>query len=462
GVAVGRDHARADPGGVGPARERRDDVVRLPALELDVAVAERLDDRPEVRELLAQEIGHRPAVGLVLLGELDPVDRPGVPGDGAALRPVVGEQLEEDVREAEQRVGREAVARRELLGEGEERSIGEVVAVDEEEIALASGRVVDLQLGSGQRLRHSPTLSCAGRDPGSSRRRSRHGFRAARRAPRAAMRRGAAAARGARLPRRGRGALGPGSRRRVRRRRLLRGADPRRGPNVWIEAAGHAARDSELVRDLYAEAARGWVERGLRVHYVLVPATDAGLVDAWFRLGFGAQQAHGVVEIPEVGWPTEARLATLDDLEQMVALAPLLDEHSRASPVFATPSAYSEDDLRAEIAGDLANEDYGNIVAERDGRLVGDFFVCPIELSDAHAGLARPPGAAILGFAVIRPDLRGTGIGLALTQACFAWARERGYRTMVTDWRVTNLSASRFWPRRGFRTTFLRLHRHVA
>jgi len=238
--------------------------------------------------------------------------------------------------------------------------------------------------------------------------------------------------------------------------------DPRWGPNVWIEAAGHAARDPELVRDLYAEAARGWVERGLRAHYVLVPATDAGLVDAWFRLGFGAQQAHGVVEIPEVGWPTEARLATLDDLEQMVALAPLLDEHSRASPVFATPSAYSEDDLRAEIAGDLANEDYGNIVAERDGRLVGDFFVCPIELSDAHAGLARPPGAAILGFAVIRPDLRGTGIGLALTQACFAWARERGYRTMVTDWRVTNLSASRFWPRRGFRTTFLRLHRHVA
>ena len=30
---------------------------------------------------------------------------------------------------------------------------------------------------------------------------------------------------------------------------------------------------------------------------------------------------------------------------------------------------------------------------------------------------------------------------------------------MVTDWRVTNLLSSRFWPRRGFRTSFLRLHR---
>jgi hypothetical protein len=34
-------------------RERGDDVVRLPALELEVAVAERLYDRTEVRELLA-------------------------------------------------------------------------------------------------------------------------------------------------------------------------------------------------------------------------------------------------------------------------------------------------------------------------------------------------------------------------------------------------------------------------
>jgi hypothetical protein len=32
---------------------------------------------------------------------------------------------------------------------------------------------------------------------------------------------------------------------------------------------------------------------------------------------------------------------------------------------------------------------------------------------------------------------------------------------MLTDWRVTNLLASRFWPRRGFRTTFLRLYRSI-
>jgi hypothetical protein len=42
-----------------------------------------------------------------------------------------------------------------------------------------------------------------------------------------------------------------------------------------------------------------------------------------------------------------------------------------------------------------------------------------------------------------------------------ARAVEEGYRTMVTDWRVTNLLASRFWPNRGFRTSFLRLYRSI-
>ena len=60
GIAVGRDDGRLHARLVGARRERRDHVVRLPALELEVAVAERLDDRPEVRELLAQEIRHRP------------------------------------------------------------------------------------------------------------------------------------------------------------------------------------------------------------------------------------------------------------------------------------------------------------------------------------------------------------------------------------------------------------------
>ena len=66
---------------------------------------------------------------------------------------VVGEQLEEHVREPEQRVRRLAVGRLQLLGEREERAVREVVAVDEEELGVAGRRVVELELLAGQRLR---------------------------------------------------------------------------------------------------------------------------------------------------------------------------------------------------------------------------------------------------------------------------------------------------------------------
>ena len=152
-VAIGGDDAGLEPRLVGERRERRDHVVRFPPLELEVLVAERLDDRPEVRELLAQEIRHRPAVGLVVGVDLLAVDGPRVPCDRHAARPVVGEQLEEHVRESEERVRRLSVGRLQLLGEREERAIREVVAVDEEELGVARGTVVEDELLPGQRLR---------------------------------------------------------------------------------------------------------------------------------------------------------------------------------------------------------------------------------------------------------------------------------------------------------------------
>ena len=77
-------------------------------------------------------------------------------------------------------------------------------------------------------------------------------------------------------------------------------ADTTWGPNVWVEGAGHAVEQAEDVRDLYAPAAARWVEEGLTSQYTVVPASDAPLVDAWFRLGFGQQHVHAVREAPRL------------------------------------------------------------------------------------------------------------------------------------------------------------------
>ena len=177
---------------------------------------------------------------------------------------------------------------------------------------------------------------------------------------------------------------------------------------------------------------------------------------------FGQQHAAGIQAVPEARWPEDVRLATAADIEGLLDLDPVLSDHQELSPVFARGfSRDSREELRAELLEDIAKEEVGDLVAERDGRIVGAFQVVPVELSSVHTSLSRPPGAALLGWAATYPDVRGSGVGVALTEAAFAWARERGHETMVIDWRVTNLLSSRFWPARGFRETFLRLYRHI-
>jgi GNAT superfamily N-acetyltransferase len=94
--------------------------------------------------------------------------------------------------------------------------------------------------------------------------------------------------------------------------------------------------------------------------------------------------------------------------------------------------------------------------------VVGSSVGCALTKSSAHKGLARPDNAGFLGFAAVLPEARGTGAGRAVGEAVLGWAGEAGYRSVVTDWRVTNLLSSRAWPALGFRPTFFRLHRLVG
>ena len=239
------------------------------------------------------------------------------------------------------------------------------------------------------------------------------------------------------------------------------------GQNTWVEYAGHAVREPELVRDLYAVAAEEWMAQGRTAHYALVPATDPELVDAWFRLSFGAQHAAGIQETPgSTAYPPDGvvvRPARPDDLEPAMTLDLELARHQADSPVFSSlPPQQITDEDREQFLKDVDDAAIGLFLAEIDGKAVGELLMVPVERSSMHVGLARPERAAFLAYAATLPEARGSGAGLGLTSVGLTWAREHGYPVTVVDWRETNLLASRFWPARGFRRTFLRLYRSIS
>jgi GNAT superfamily N-acetyltransferase len=236
------------------------------------------------------------------------------------------------------------------------------------------------------------------------------------------------------------------------------------GPNAWIESAGHAADDPEIIRDLYGLAAAGWAAEGRTAHYVLVPAHDRGLIDAWFRLGFGAQQVHAVRALT-AGHPPPPTTVTIrpadhTDLDTLIRLDLTLPDHQARSPVFSAYRSPADDQIRAEWQRKLP--DHATFVAERDGQIIGCAVGCALTHCGMDRGPARPDNAAFIGFAAVFPHARGTGAGRALGQAIIGWATDAGYTSIVTDWRSANLLSSRTWPHLGFTPTFLRLHRHIG
>ena len=238
------------------------------------------------------------------------------------------------------------------------------------------------------------------------------------------------------------------------------------GENVWVELAGHAVEEAEDARDLYAASAARWVSEGRTRHYALIPATDAALIDSWFRLGFGQQQAHAIQEVvgqTEILMPdgVEIRRPTEDEIEALIEVDLALPGHQQSSPVFSDRPLPSDLEVRDEWVDTLSSDGEEVLVGYRDGRPLACWSVVAAEVSSHFHSLSLPDRACYLAFASTVPEARGTGIGLALTAASLTRAAEQGYSVMVTDWRVTNLLASRFWPRRGFRTFLLRLYRSI-
>ena len=251
------------------------------------------------------------------------------------------------------------------------------------------------------------------------------------------------------------------------------------GDNVWVEAAGHAVEpqvSAEVLREMYGVAAQHWVDEGRRAHYVLVPAGEAELVDAWWRLGFGLQHVHGIRQ-PDASdlclSPTSraarivVRPPTRRDLPALAELDRELPRHQAGSSVFSSAPVPSYDEGIANWEGDFVGETFsddrfGPFVAALDGEVVGSAVTTSLDMGTAYAGPLRTPRAGLLAFAAVRPAARGRGVGTALLGAVLAWSSQQGYTSVATDWRATNLQASRAWPALGFRPTFWRLHRLIG
>ena len=226
----------------------------------------------------------------------------------------------------------------------------------------------------------------------------------------------------------------------------LQDAHPVWGACVFVEAL---VDDPETVRGAYAEQSPTWPP----LHFAISKPTARAL-DPWYRLGFAQMHAYGVrasggvrFDAPDVS----VRRGSVEDLDDAVAIDKLIYDAQAVSPSYST-YLYDAMAQRQSWIETLEADDVAYFVAERHGVPVG------------HATLYPDPSdeeALHLASTAVVPSARGLGVGRMLTAHALAHAAEQGYPRLRTNWRVTNLAASRFWPARGFELTAIRLVRRV-
>jgi ribosomal protein S18 acetylase RimI-like enzyme len=217
------------------------------------------------------------------------------------------------------------------------------------------------------------------------------------------------------------------------------------GPHVFLEGSGTA----EEIRGAYAQESADWPP----LHFAIAEATPEAL-DPWYRLGFAQMHAYGVREsggerVPAPG--VTIRRGGPEEIETALRIDRLIAEAQAVSPSYSAVAAEESPD-RAAWQETLAAEETAYFVAEDETGAVG------------HATLYPDPTdtqAFHLASTAVVPAARGRGIGVALTTHALAYTAEQGYPRLRTNWRVTNLAASRFWPARGFEQTHIRLARRL-
>jgi GNAT superfamily N-acetyltransferase len=140
------------------------------------------------------------------------------------------------------------------------------------------------------------------------------------------------------------------------------------------------------------------------------------------------------------------RRATPRDVDRVAALwTGLAEHHARLDPRHAL-RAGADAEIRRLVAAELADADAVALLYEHDGQALG---LCMARI-DRAPPIQREVVRAEIGELFVREEARGRGVGRALVDAAFAWARARDIERVVVRVFDVNADARAFWRALGF------------
>ena len=234
--------------------------------------------------------------------------------------------------------------------------------------------------------------------------------------------------------------------------------------SVAIGYASHAAvagAEYDVYRELYADVAAHFVDRGYFDHIAGVAPSDAAVGEAFASLSFGRHSVaamRGVEPTERAAAGVQVHQAGAEDAEVVYALSEELNLHHARAPIY-WPYLRETDDASHEMSlgllGDPANAHW---VAYENGRAVGmNTFMPPAFLS----AMTVPERTVYLYQGIVTQDARAGGVGTAILSRAVAWAREQGYEHIGLHFAAPNLQGAKFWQSSGFKPMEFGIRRRI-
>lgn len=235
------------------------------------------------------------------------------------------------------------------------------------------------------------------------------------------------------------------------------------GRGIVVPYEGLAIRKDhnlELIRKLYAEVSPLWLEQGCFQHSIFVPLANKTYYESLINLSFAVEQVHGILNIDEYVpfnniMDLNIRLANEKDRDSLINMSSIIAQHQNNAPVFIpTPFEYLKS-LQAGF-GNLIDSDDIVLLAESNSKIVGYQIYETIDSS-----LMVPDQSIKLDIAATHPMHTGKGIGKSIMNYACEYLWNKGIKYIITDWRISNLDESLFWPKCGFIPTVYRMIRFI-
>ncbi|GLC89275.1 GNAT family N-acetyltransferase [Lysinibacillus piscis] len=240
--------------------------------------------------------------------------------------------------------------------------------------------------------------------------------------------------------------------------------DSLRGRHIWVPYEGIAIQmeqSSELIRHLYAQVSLAWLEQGCFTHYAMIPLGQPTYYDACQRLSFSIQQVHAVMNMKDyqpfehVG-NAEIRLANKMDGDLMGKMSNIIQAYQNATPTFELALPEVVANIQNGYQGIIEEADETILLALQDQQELGFQVYYP-----SIANLMTPDNSVELSIAGTYASQMGKGIGKQLMNEGWQMMKDKGYDHMLTDWRITNLASSTFWPKCAFQPVAYRMVRYI-